>query len=386
MDSVNHAKGMRSEVTIWQQNVNKSQTGQHNLISSGKLVHAGIDIVALQEPALNFLGKTIAARDWIPIYPSTHEKEPGKTRSITLINANIPTESWEQVDFPSRDLTVVKISGTWGKMTIFNIYNDCLHDRTIHELTKYHRANHAALIGNDTNANAAHVVWVGDFNRHHPAWDRPEDLRLFTREALQAAEMLIKATVELRLDMALPAGTPTHHHYVTKKWTRLDQVYITENTIDAIISCEAKPHDKGLNTDHIPIVTKLDISLGRTLETTTNNYRNVDWEKYRENLQRKIQEFRVPNKIRDQVALNRECEQLTRALQETTKEEVPTTDVCPKSKRWWMKELSELRTHYRKMGRKVGKYMAQLEHPIHVEYRNAHRQYDRAIKYSKRHH
>ena len=120
------------------------------------------------------------------------------------------------------------------------------------------------------------MVWVGDFNRHHPAWDRPEDVRLFTREALEAAETLLKATAELRLDMALPAGIPTHHHYVTKKWSGLDHVFVTESTIDTIISCEAKLDDKGLNMDHIPVVTKLDISLGRTPETSTNNYRNVD--------------------------------------------------------------------------------------------------------------
>ena len=106
MDSVSHARGTHSDVTIWQQNVNRSQTGQHDLISSGKLVHRGIDIVALQEPAINFLGKTIAARDWIPVYPSTHEEEPGKTRSIMLINATLSTKSWEQMEFPSGDVTV----------------------------------------------------------------------------------------------------------------------------------------------------------------------------------------------------------------------------------------------------------------------------------------
>ena len=219
MDSVNHDRGTHSELTIWQQNISKSQTGQHDLISSSKLAHVGIDIVALQEPAMNFLGKTIATRDWIPIYPSTHEKEPGKTRSLMLVNASLPTEGWEQVEFPSGDVTVLRITGSWGKMTVFNIYNDCLHDRTILELIKYHRYNPGALLGNDDMANAVHVVWVGDFNRHHPAWDRPEDSQLFTREALEAAEALIRATAEFGLDMALPAGIPTHQHYVTKKWS-----------------------------------------------------------------------------------------------------------------------------------------------------------------------
>ena len=72
-------EGMQSKLVIWQQNLNKLQVGQHDIISSGKLVHANIDIIAIQEPALNFKDKMIAARDWIPIYPSTHEKEPSVT-------------------------------------------------------------------------------------------------------------------------------------------------------------------------------------------------------------------------------------------------------------------------------------------------------------------
>ena len=207
---------------------NKLQMGQHGLISSSKLAYVGIDIIALQEPAMNFLGKTIVARDWIPIYTSIHDKEPGKTRSLMLINTTLPTKSWEQVEFPYGDVTVLRIAGRWGKMTIFNIYNDCLHDRTIVEQTKFHRNNHGTPTGNDAMANAVHMVWVGNFNRHHPAWDRPEDSHLFTREVLEAVETLIRATAELRLDMVLLAGIPTCQHYFTKKWSRLDQVFVME--------------------------------------------------------------------------------------------------------------------------------------------------------------
>ena len=91
-------KGTQSKLTIWQQNLNKSQTGQHDLISSGKLAYANIDIVAIQEPAMNFLDKTIVARDWIPIYPST---QPKKTRSLIPMSSRILTENWEQMEFQS---------------------------------------------------------------------------------------------------------------------------------------------------------------------------------------------------------------------------------------------------------------------------------------------
>ena len=364
-------EGTQSELVIWQQNLNKSQVGQHNIISSGKLAHANIDIVAIQEPALNFKDKTIAARDWIPIYPSTHEKEPRKTRSLLLISRRLPTENWEQVEFNSGDVTVVKITGNWGQITLFNIYNDCTHNETIHELMMYCRANRVTLTGSQAGEDSHHMIWAGDFNRHHPAWDKPGDTRLFTREALEVAELLIKVTADLRLVTALPAGVPTHIHNVTKRWTRLDQIFVSESLMDTIVSCEAWKGERGLNTDHLPIVTKLDIALTRTQETTTKNFRNVDWEKFREELQKRMAPFGLPTRIRDQVSLNRECERLTFALQETIKEMVPTTEVCPKSKCWWTKEIKELRKKFRKLGRELCRHAEHPEHTIHSEFKRS---------------
>lgn len=136
---------MLNELTIWQQNLNKPHTGQHDLISSGKLVDKHIDIVALQEPSINFLGKTITTRDWIPIYPSTHAKEQKKTRVITLMNSICPTENWEQLKFQSGDIVVVKITGSWGQLIVFNIDNNCQHNHTINELMKFYRTNSRTL-------------------------------------------------------------------------------------------------------------------------------------------------------------------------------------------------------------------------------------------------
>ena len=72
MDLANINEDMQSKLVIWQHNLNKSQTGQHDLISSRKLAYTKIDVVAIQEPTMNFMNKMIAARDWIPIYPTTH--------------------------------------------------------------------------------------------------------------------------------------------------------------------------------------------------------------------------------------------------------------------------------------------------------------------------
>ena len=55
------------------------------------------------------MNRSIASKDWFPIYPTTHPLSPDKTRSLMLINASINPDSWEQVDIPSGDITAVII-------------------------------------------------------------------------------------------------------------------------------------------------------------------------------------------------------------------------------------------------------------------------------------
>ena len=43
-----------------------------------------------------------------------------------------------------------------------------------------------------------------------------DNASLFTKEALERAELLIQAVAEIGLDLALPAGVPTHEHNITK--------------------------------------------------------------------------------------------------------------------------------------------------------------------------
>jgi len=204
----------RTKISIWQQNVNKSPTSQHDLISSKYLIDIGANIIALQEPAINHLNKTITTKDWIPIYPSTHSKQPDKTRSVTLISAALTSDSWQQLDFPSGDVTTIQLKGNWGQLTIFNIYNDGQHNSMVNLLTDYtHR--HTSVIGDNMVGNV-HTIWLGDFNRHHPYWDDPEDMCLFTNEAINAAETLIGAVAEAGLEMVLPGSIPTHLHNVSK--------------------------------------------------------------------------------------------------------------------------------------------------------------------------
>ncbi len=374
----------RRKVVIWQQNINKSPTCQHTLISNNILVNRNISIIALQEPAINAFNYSIASKDWISVYPSTHNTHPDKTRTLTLIHSAIPTDSWEQIDFPSGDVTLVILKGDWGKLVIFNIYNDGRSNETIRKLIHFHST--CPDVMEHTAAGEPHILWLGDFNRHHPHWDDPNDTRLFTKEALKAAEYLIEAVATLGLDLALPSGLPTHLHNVTKKWTRLDQVFISDHSLDLIEGCETVPSFRCIKTDHLPIITKLSLTSTNSQPAVFRNFREVDWESFRGTLVSHLTELGQPKQLRNQEHLNTACETLTAAIQMTINTEVPKTNLCSKSKRWWTRELTQLRRHSNKLGRLAYKLRDDSQHPVHREHVEAAKLYDRTLERTKRQH
>jgi hypothetical protein len=101
---------------------------------------------------------------------------------------------------------------------------------------EYHDRNQAEVY--QTNIGTVHILWVRDFNRHHLYWDNHHNDRLFTNEATEAVEKLIEAIADAGLDLALLSRTPTHRHNVTKLWSRLDQVFISNHSDNILISCD----------------------------------------------------------------------------------------------------------------------------------------------------
>ena len=330
---------LKDQINIWQQNVNKLPTCQHDLLSSNKLTSMNIDIVAIQEPAL-INNRPIASREWISVYPMTHANNPEKTRSLTLIQAQISTDNWNQLDFPSSDVMVVQFSSTWGKLMIFNIYNEGECNSTINLLTKYQKDNQSSL---DNSCDGdAHQIWLGDFNRHHPYWDDPSDLRLFTGTAIVVAESLIEVVAEAGLDMVLPSSIATYCHSVMKCWSRLNHVFMSKVSLNVIITCNALTNHRGINTDHIPIVTKLNMGVAISKAKPIPNFRDIDWKEFFKALANLLGPDQPEEQITSQRQLDKRCSSLTEAIQSTIYKQVPVMKITPKLKRWWTKELTQM--------------------------------------------
>ena len=194
--------------------------------------------------------------------------------SVIWVNKNLNTGNWTALDIPgTNDITAVQLRGPYGSLSIFNIYNDCTHSRNETALKRYIQVNANTILATEDH----HMLWAGDFNRHHPLWDNDEDEHLFTQQAMRLAGKLIDLISTYDLSMSLPKGIPTLQHMVTKRYSRPDNVFSTTKLSDLIIRCDVEPALRPPSTDHFPIITNILLPQDRTEATATFNFREADW-------------------------------------------------------------------------------------------------------------
>ena len=62
------------------------------------------------------------------------------------------------------DITAVRFKGDNGFLSIFNVYNEITNNDTINYMDSFLDRNALLVWPSVTDS----VVWLGDFNRHHP--------------------------------------------------------------------------------------------------------------------------------------------------------------------------------------------------------------------------
>jgi endonuclease/exonuclease/phosphatase family metal-dependent hydrolase len=202
------------------------------------------------------------------------------------VNWILDTKDWDILEISDmNDITAIQLQGPYGKLTIFNIYNDCTHSDNQTILNRY-ILRHANTLTREENH---HMIWAGDFNRHHPLWDRDEDIHLFTRQATRDTEGLISLLADYEMEMVLPKGVPTLQHMRSKRYSRPDNVFSTPGFRDSIISCEVDPSLRPALTDHFPIVTKILLPQKYINTPPSFNFRETDWDEFRNKLKPRLQ-------------------------------------------------------------------------------------------------
>ena len=365
---------------IRQQNVNKSLISQLDLLQS--LRKDEYDVCIIQEPYIDHNGKSRANRQWTTVYPNTHQEYPDKTRSIILINTDILTDTWKQIDFQHPDITAVEITGGFGTLRIINIYNDGDNNNALTHLSAFMRDRDRQ----QHVANPLHTLWMGDFNRHHPIWDEPRNAHLFTQENLDLAQPLLNLLRRHNMKMALPPFIPTLRAHNTGNHTRVDNVFCTEGLMDAIIKCKTDDAARPVKTDHYPIITQFNIYATRTAWEPRHNFRLTDWTEFVKTLKVNLTNIPPPTEIETAQDFDTTLKNLNEAIEDAIEKHVKLTKPSPYSKRWWTSELASEKKKMQRLGGKSKYHCSNPQHPIHEMYRQQRNHYSEQIRTAKAEH
>jgi hypothetical protein len=80
---------------------------------------------------------------------------------VILVNAVLNTNYWTQTAIPhSNDLTAIQVHVEYGRITIFNIYNDCNNPKTTETLDTFLKGTQRQICTHDTD----YMLWCRDFN------------------------------------------------------------------------------------------------------------------------------------------------------------------------------------------------------------------------------
>ena len=142
------------------------------------------ELILIQEPHTNTFNNIRTPTNFRAVYPSHRLQSNDPIRSVIWVNNSIDTSNWIALDIPNtNDITAIQLTNNTGTISIFNIYNDCLHSHNKHSLNSYINNNRHKILATENH----HLIWAGDFNRHHPLWDDDNDIHLFTQQAITRA-------------------------------------------------------------------------------------------------------------------------------------------------------------------------------------------------------
>ena len=300
-------------------------------------------------------------------------------RSIILVNTNLSTEHYEQIQFQNTDITGIDIRTEVNRLMILNVYNDCNHNAALEEITDYL----ARRFPDDHIPDNCHVIVVGDFNRHHAWWENENNAHLTSSETM--IQPLIDLITRFDLKMALPAKIPTLQALSTGNWTRPDNVWCSNHTTELFIQCDTNPGLRGPNTDHLPILSKIDFSLNHNVPKPSRNFRSTDWEAFNKHLTTLLP-LSDPQRITNNTEFRTTLDTLTTALRSTIEAIVPINKPFPFTKRWWTHDLSTLRKKKNRLARTAYRWRGLPNHPSHTAHRETTQEYAKLIETTKKEH
>jgi len=312
------------ELRILQYNLHKNRERTHRILNDPDMKE--YTILMIQEQFWSpFTKSSPLHHAWSLIEPhATTDRNP---RAAIYVNSkHLPAACLTQLPVPSTDIVALEISlpDTQKPSLFINVYNPC--DESVLPTL------HSYLEQNLRPHRYEFIVMGGDFNCHHPLWNRPE----YDRHD-DEADRLIDLAASLDLKLMLPPGTVTYPN----AGTSIDLTWGNETAVNNMLKCKiAEDHDHG--SDHLPIETVIT----RTIQTPPSepafNFTKTNWKEFNKRL--KLHLLPLANlSYKTRAGIDKYTEQLVNAIISAVKETTPLTKPSPHSKRWWTEQLTQLK-------------------------------------------
>ena len=217
-------------------------------------------------------------------------------------------------------------------------------------------------------------------------WDEECNHHLFTAEATRDAEELILLLADYNMVMTLPKWLPTIQSMSTKNWTRVDNIFCTDNIANSIVTCNTAPGRRGPGTDHIPILTSLEVNVEVKDPEPFQNFRMVDCGEFHDQLVKQLESVPEVRELKTIGEYNEMISALTATIQNTIEIVVTLSKPILHSCRWWSRELTELKKAKNRLNHISYIHRTVADHPAHKEHKEITERYSRAMSKAKAQH
>jgi hypothetical protein len=197
------------------------------------------------------------------------------------------------------------------------------------------------------------VVLAGDFNRHDKLWGGND----VSPDRQGEADPIIDLMSDHALQSLLPRGTKTWkkgNHEST-----IDLMLASEELATSMVKCVVHATEHG--SDHRAIETTFDVATPERVAEQRLLFKNAPWNNIRARIATTLYSAPSGGSVQQQT------DRLMAAVLEAVRALTPKANRSPYAKRWWTKELTQLRrvyTYWRNQARsqrRMGHTFPQLE-------------------------
>lgn len=143
------------------------------------------------------------------------------------------------------------------------------------------------------------------------------------------AQPLLDLIGQYDMHMVLPKDIPTLEACATKNFTRVDNVFCSADLIDTFILCDMFLQWRPQKTDHMPIISILEIEPERVAYVSKPNFKLTDWEEFQKSLSESLEEMEEAVEITSELQFHVRITLVDEAIQTAIQKHVPLTKLSP---------------------------------------------------------